>query len=606
MIQDQREEIKQKLDLVEFINEYVPLKKTGRNFKALCPFHSEDTPSFVVSSERQIWKCFGCNEGGDIFGFLMKIEGVDFGEALQILAKRTGVKLRRYQTSGEEKTKQLLYEINHLASEFYHYLLLNHPAAKEALDYVLGRGINRESLKLFKLGFSPNSWDSLQKYLVGKKNYQATDLEKAGLVIKRSGGYYDRFRNRLMFTLRDQRGNVVGFAGRILDPKKKEAKYVNTPETLVYHKSNLLYGLAETREMIRKADKTVVVEGELDLISSFQVGVKNVVAIKGSAFTDGQIKLISRLTKNLLLALDQDIAGDVAARRGIEVAESMGMMVGVVEIKGGKDPDEVAQKNPSLWRSLVEEAVPIYDYFMDSACSRFDAQSADGKRKIGQEIIPILAKINDEIVRAHYVKQLAGRLGVNEEAVLAQIEKIVKSTEGNNLLRSKQDNRVFPEEIDRNRNPREFLEEYLLALAFQADRWDWLVKKKISRLVKTARFVSLLEKLTQYLKQYKTFRSERLAKMLPAELREIFDRLYLVDFADLLEDQQVLDREGDKIISRLENFELRERLQEINRMIGDLERKKELLPQEEKQLEKLTREFRDFSRQLPEIKPKKE
>jgi DNA primase len=409
---DQLEEIKRKIDIVELINEFVPLKKTGRNFKALCPFHSENAPSFVVSPERQIFKCFGCGESGDIFGFLMKTEGLEFGEALRILAKRAGVKLRRYQPSEAEKQKTLLYEINHLASEFYHYLLASHRVGKQALQYLkVKRGIKDETIHLFKLGFAPAMWDGLQKFLVGKKGYQVEALEKAGLVIKseKGRGYYDRFRARIMFPLEDHRSNVAGFAGRTLDPRQTEAKYINTPETLIYHKSDLLYGLKQNKEAIKKANAVILVEGELDTLSSYQVGVKNVVAIKGSALTGSQVSLLKRFTENLVLALDRDVAGDQAARRGIEVADQAGMAIKVVKLRGGKDPDEVAQKNASLWKKLVKEAMPVYDYFLDLALTRFKAKTAEGKRAIGKEMVPVLAKISDEIVRSHYIGQLADK-----------------------------------------------------------------------------------------------------------------------------------------------------------------------------------------------------
>jgi len=221
---DQIEEIRSKIDLVAYISESVPLKKAGRNFKGLCPFHTEKTPSFIVSPERQIWKCFGCQKGGDAFGFLMEIERIEFGEALRTLAKRVGVVLQSYRPTQSETDKEKLFQINHLAAEFFHYLLLNHQAGKKALNYILQRGISKESLVQFKLGYSPAMWDGLQKYLVGKKGYKPEDLEKAGLVIavdrSRSAvsRYYDRFRDRLMFPLSDHRGNVVGFAGRVLDP----------------------------------------------------------------------------------------------------------------------------------------------------------------------------------------------------------------------------------------------------------------------------------------------------------------------------------------------------------------------------------------------------
>ncbi len=598
---DQLEEIRNKIDIVELISEHLPLKKAGRNFKALCPFHSEATPSFIVSPERQIWKCFGCNEGGDIFGFLMRMEGLEFGEALQILAKRAGVKLRSYRPSEGEKQKDLLYEINHLASEYFHYLLLNHPVGKRALDYILGRGITKKSLVLFKLGFAPDSWESLQEFLVGKKKYRAEDLEKAGLVIKseRRRGYYDRFRGRLMFPLKDHRQNFCGFAGRVLEPEAKEAKYVNTPETLIYHKSDLLYGLTETKEAIKKADEAILVEGELDLISSYQTGVKNVVAIKGSALTNSQVQLLSRFTQNITLALDQDVAGDLASRRGIEVADAAGMAIKVIQVKGGKDPDEVAQKKPQLWQKQAKEAVPVYDYFLTSAFARFDNRTGEGKRKIGQELVPVLAKISNEILRAHYLKQLSERLEVEEEVILREMAKLRQEE------RPISSQMAVTREEEGKPSRREILEEHLLSLAFQSDQWSLLQKRRVSKLIKTARFIGIIKVLAKYLKRFKTLKSERLAKLLPAELRAVFDKLYLLDFSTLLEDEKKIEQELEKTLYQLEKLDLKERLQEIAEKIKMIEKKKEATVAERKQTTAFAREFRDLSQQLAELEPEK-
>ena len=597
MPEDQLEEIRRKIDIVELINEYVPLKKTGRNFKALCPFHSEKIPSFIVSPERQIFKCFGCGEGGDIFGFLMKTENMEFGEALRTLAKRAGVKLRRYRPTESERQKQLLYEINHLASEYYHYLLTKHPVGKKALDYIFGRGIARESLAGFRLGYSPNLWEALQDFLVKKKRYKIEDLERAGLVIKseRGQGYYDRFRGRLMFTLRNHRNNVVGFAGRTLDPKQEEAKYINTPETLVYHKSDLLYGLVETKKAINKADEAVVVEGELDAVSSIQAGVENVVAIKGTALTQGQIDLLSRFTSNIILALDQDIAGDQAARRGIELADAAGMAIKVVEVKGGKDPDEVAQKDPKRWRQQVKQAVPIYDYFLDSAFGRFDARTVEGKRKISQELTPVLAKISNKVVQAHYIRQLAERLRVGEEAVAAEVAKFISEESAKAPLERKDYEKV------EKMNRQEILEEHLLALAFQSENWQLLRKRKVQKLVKTPRFQRIIEGLGKYFKGYKTLDSQRFAKMLPPELRETFDRLYLLELADLIENEDKFKKELFRTEKELEKLDLRGQLKEIGNQIGELEREKKPIKAEIAKLKKLHEQFRDLSAEFSRL-----
>jgi len=597
MAEDQLEEIRRKIDIVELINEFVPLKKTGRNFKALCPFHSEKIPSFIVSPERQIFKCFGCGESGDIFGFLMKTENMEFGEALRTLAKRAGVKLRRYRPSESEKQKQLLYEINHLASEYYHHLLTKHPVGKKALDYILGRGITRESLARFKIGYSPNLWEALQDFLVKKKRYRVEDLERAGLVIKseKRSGYYDRFRGRLMFTLRDRRNNVAGFAGRTLDPKQEEAKYINTPETLVYHKSDLLYGLVETKKAIKKADEAIVVEGELDAISSIQAGIENVVAIKGTALTQGQIDLLGRFTPNVALALDRDIAGDQAARRGIELADAAGMAIKVVFIKGGKDPDEVAQKDPKSWRKLVKQAVPIYDYFLDLAFSRFDARTAEGKRKISLELTPILAKVSNKVVQAHYIRHLADRLRVEEEAVAAEVAKFITKESVKAPLERKDYERV--EKMSR----REILEEHLLALTFQSDNWQLLRKREIQKLIKTPRFQRIVEALGKYFKRYKTLDSQRFAKMLPAELKEVFDKLYLLEIADLIEDEEKFKKELLKTKQALKKLSLREALREAGNQISELEKEEKPTKAEKDKLKKLHEQFRDLSVKLSEL-----
>jgi len=596
---DQLEEIKRRIDIVQFISQYVPLKKAGRNFKALCPFHSEKTPSFIVSPERQIWHCFGaCNEGGDVFKFLMKIENIDFGEALRYLAKLTGVKITSYQPTEAERNRQLLYEINHLAAEFYHFLLLNHPAGKVALNYILGRGIIRDSLEKFQLGYAPNMWDGLQRFLVGKKGYKLEDLEKAGLVIpgsrfQASGSrYYDRFRHRLMFPLRDHRGNICGFAGRVLEPNAKEAKYVNTPETIVYHKSDLLYGLFENKEEIKKVDRVILVEGELDAISSWQVGIKNVVAIKGSALTSRQVQLLSRFTKNLVFALDSDAAGNQAAWRGAQVAEEWGMEMRVVEIKGGKDPDEVAQKNPDLWKKLVNEAVPLYDYFINSAFLQFRGETGEEKRKIGQILIPVLAKITDQIVQSHYIQVLAKRLGVEEEAIAAEIKKFV----------SRQTlSPVFVSEKRRDfRTRQEVLEEYLLALGFQSGEWKWLVKRRVLKLVKTLRFLKILEILREYLKKYKNINSRKLAKMIPPELEETFNRLYLLDLEPILKDEARVKEEFQRTLLEMEKIYLKEELKNLAREIERLESKEE----EGELLEKLSNKFRDLGARLAELNKK--
>ncbi|TSC53356.1 MAG: DNA primase [Microgenomates group bacterium LiPW_16] len=580
---DQLEEIKSKIDIVSFISEYIPLKRAGRNFKVLCPFHTEKTP---VSPERQIWHCFGCGRGGDIFGFLMQIENLEFPEALQILAKRAGVKLvTSWEASERAKLKEKIFKVNHLASEFYHYLLTSHRSGKQALDYVLGRGVSKKSIETFSLGWAPNLWDCLTRFLT-KKGFPLLDLETAGLVVKSEGSHYDRFRGRLMFTLRDHRGNVVGFAGRTLEPKASEAKYINTPETPIYIKGNVLYGLDVTREAIKKEDKSIIVEGEFDLISSFQAGVANVVAIKGSALTEGQVGLLKRFTQNISLALDTDLAGDEAARRGIEIADSAGFSIKVVKLPQGKDPDECIKASPSLWQKAVAGAVPIFDYFLDSAVARFDRQTAEGKRKIGDEIIPILSKISNPIVQSHYLSKLANLLSVSEEVLAAAAKKIAKEEEvgvSSQIV-----------SLSTQASRKELLEEQLLSLILQGEDPAELIsndKWQISNEFFQGARRKIFEKLQDFLKKGKKFKIGEFAKILPAELVPTVDRAYLVDLGKILDDKKLFNRELEKTTLEIKKIFLKKRLLSSAEKMKQIGRKR-------KELTILTKEYRQAAAEL--------
>jgi len=455
---DQVEEIKTKVDIVELIQEYIPLKRAGRNFKGLCPFHGEKTPSFMVNPELQIFKCFGCGVGGDAYTFLQKMEGMEFGEALQHLADRTGIKLVSYKPTQGEQIKEKLMGINSLTGQVYHWMLTQ-KGGKEALEYVKKRGISDEAIEKFNIGFVPNNWDAITKFLIGKKKYSLDDVTRAGLAVKN----YDRFRNRIMFPLNNARGQVVGFAGRVLPGADEKAggKYVNTPETEIYHKSELLYGLDVTRSEIKNLGWAVVVEGEIDAIASWMAGVKNVVAIKGSALTEKQVELLRRLCDTIVLALDTDVAGDAAARRGIEIADKNGLMVKMVKLEGAKDPGEYAIADPEGWKKAVAEAIPVYDFYLQSAVDRYGLEVA-GKKKIGQELLPIWANISDEIVKAHYIKLLAKVLEVEEEDVRAQLAK-VPSAKGQ-VLSEPSPQHIAPS------TRREILEEYVVELALKGGK----------------------------------------------------------------------------------------------------------------------------------------
>lgn len=567
------EQIKQKIDIVALISEYVPLKKTGANFKGLCPFHAEKTPSFVVSPERQIWHCFGgCNDGGDAFKFLMRMENIEFGEALRILAEKAGVKISRtFQNSRTTELREKIFEINHLASEYYSYILASHPLGEKARDYLQERKIAENSWKLFSLGYAPQSWDNLAKFLAGKK-YDQEDIFKAGLVSKSTiGNTFDRFRGRLIFALKDPRGNVVGFAGRLLDPEAKEAKYVNTSETPVYVKGDVLYGLEITKEEIKKEGFAVVVEGEIDAIQSYQAGVRNVVAIKGSALTGGQVGLLKRYTENIYLSLDADYAGDQAAHRGIETADQAGLNIKVVTFTEAKDPDELIKKDPNLWRGAVKNAVNFYDFIIDSALAKYAPNDPQGAKKIVGETAKFLGKIENLVVREHYFRKLAGKLGTSLESLEAQIDKELRR--GKIPLPSADVSPAAPTKKLRD----EVLEEYLLATLLQSPNpADYVVISTI-RLAAEDFTNPTLGKIYQIMTTFidnpksdvslasgEKFDINQLAALIPPELLDTFNRLYLSEIHTDFDDSAKVLSEIQKTVWEIKELSLRQKLRNLS------------------------------------------
>ena len=527
---DQVEEIKGKTDIVELIQEYVPLKRAGRNYKGLCPFHGEKTPSFMVNPELQIFKCFGCGEGGDAYSFLQRIEGMEFGEALRNLADRVGVKLVSYRPSQQEELKDTLLQTNYLAGEYYHYVLTKHNLGIQAREYLKDRGVTNEAIEIFKLGFAPEGWDFLLSYLSGKKGFKEEDIERAGLAIKsqsdketKKQSYYDRFRNRIMFPLNNPRGQTVGFSGRVMPGADEKAggKYVNTPETEIYHKSGILYGYDLARSAIKAENTSVLVEGQMDVIGSWQAGVPNSVGVGGTALTDRQIELLKRVGETVIMALDADQAGDAAARKGIEAAGKTGLIVKVVDIRKGrkyKDPGEWATDDPDGWKEAVKKAVVVYDFYLDSAVSRHGLDVV-GKTRIGRELLPIWRNIEDEIVKAHYVKKLAEVLGVEEEDVRQQMAKVqAPSTKHQNP------NNFQAPSTKTQKSRREVVEEYIVGLALRGSKANLLATKPMNQMIKTDFWKKVIDQVAGFKPQTPI---RELIKQMPAELRGRVEELML-------------------------------------------------------------------------------
>lgn len=565
---NQVDEIKQKLNIVEVINRYVPLKKKGRHYWACCPFHGEKTPSFSVSEEMQIYKCFGCGKAGDVFNFLEEYEKVDFREALEELAKLAGVTLVKSTfTNHQESKKKLLIEINTEVAKFYNYLLLTHPLGIDALDYVTKRGITLDTIKTFKIGFSPNDSKYISNYIL-KKNYKIDDLISTGTFGKSNygSGLYDRFQGRLVFPLPDYRGHIVGFSGRILPTTKNPnmAKYINSPETEIYHKSQMLFGLNLAKEAIRAENSAIIVEGEFDMISPYQSGFKNIVALKGTAFTPDQLQLLRRYTDTLVLALDSDFAGNNAARKSIELADSMEFDIKVLNLGDKyKDPDEAIKDDPEFFKLQLKKATDVWDFIIKSQLKIHDINTTKGKKEVLAVVLPFLVKIKSPVTKSDYFKKLANEINSDVDSIYEESKKYSNTNPTNfNLIPKKE---VVVEDSD---SKTEKLEELLLILIIGAKNPAKLAQKlkkhldqfTVSRYKTIAKF--LLEKEGQSLKE--------IMDSLPAEIQPLFQNLYFESEKNILESKVRLS-EVKKATANIDTILWKDRLNQISNQIAKLE-----------------------------------
>lgn len=429
----QVDEIKNRLDIADIVSEYIKLNQVGGNFRALCPFHSEKSPSFMVSRDKQIWHCFGCGEGGDVFSFVMKIEGVEFPEALRILANKAGVQLQKQDPAlFNQKTK--LLDLLSLATKFYHKILVESPKAQKPLNYLLGRGLSKETIEEFQIGYAPESWDVTKRFLE-QKGYRENDIFLAGLLSKKEGGrgLYDRFRDRIMFPIRDVHSNIVGFTGRAMkDTSDVGGKYVNTPQSIVFDKGRLVFNLDKAKNEIRQKGFAIVVEGQMDVISVYQAGIKNVVASSGTALTQDQVRLLKRYSPSLYLCFDMDQAGQTAAKKGIGLALSMEMNLKIIVIPEGKgkDPDECVKNYPLVWADAVENALPLIDYFIQKAKKDYNLKDATQKAKAINGVLEILAKINDPVEQISWLQKISNQLEAPED-ILRERLKVYKKKNPN-------------------------------------------------------------------------------------------------------------------------------------------------------------------------------
>jgi len=414
------EQIKERLNIVDVVSQYIKLEKAGSNFRARCPFHTEKTPSFFVSPSRNTYHCFGCNNGGDIFSFVEGMEGLDFKGALKILAEKAGVELRPISKKQKDE-KERLYGILEESTLFFQIQLTKN---KEALSYLYKRGLKSETLKKFRVGFAPDEWSALYDFLKSK-SYTEMEMEKAGLVVAKTDGGrpYDRFRRRIMFPISDNAGRIVAFSGRIFGKEDNTGKYINSPETELFHKSDILYGYEKAKHSLRKENLCIVVEGQMDLLLSHQEGVENTVALSGTALTFSHIRAIKRLTSNIAFAFDADQAGIKALYKSAIVSLPQDVSIEVIAVPEESDPADIISENPDAWREHIDSRQNVILYFL-SFLKNKEPDIGSFRKKTGETVLPLIKRIDNKIIQEHFIEEAASAMSVSKEAVSEEMDKI--------------------------------------------------------------------------------------------------------------------------------------------------------------------------------------
>lgn len=586
------QEIKDRLNILEVIQDYVQLKKAGTNYKGICPFHSEKTPSFVVTPSKQMWYCFGCNLGGDVFEFMKLIENLEFAEALKILADRAGVELKKPTPQQIElgEKKNILYEINKAAADYFAKVLWESPQAKEALEYLKKRGLTEQTIKNWHLGWAPDDFHYLENFLA--KSFKKEEISLAGLIVKKdNGSYFDRFRGRIMFPILNLHGQTVGFTGRLLQEKENTGKYINSPETPIYNKSQIIYGLYQAKNAIRKENRAVLVEGNMDVISCHQAGTNMAVASSGTAFTEDQFRILARFTENLIFAFDADKAGLAAARRALEIALNLGLNVKIVDLAGAKDPDDLIKKGIGLWQKKLNSATNFVEYFFDKTFAQIDHSTVEGKREIVKELAPLIYRISEPVTRAHFIRKLSSSINVAETAIWDIINKIAASMKLGRASPIK-DGRDTPkssrpkESLIRRKDRVELLQEQLLGLSLINNTNQYLAEFKVTD------FKPDYQAIFDLLSKNKYLGLETLKKQNP----KLAQRLEYLRFSSQTEvsEQGLDDKEQLKTVGiELKKLILKEKMEQIAAQLAEAEKQKN-----KQMIEQLSKEFTNISSKL--------
>ena len=600
---DNVQQIKERLNIIDVISGYLRLQKAGVNYKALCPFHNEKTPSFMVSSSRQNWHCFGCGEGGDIFTFVQKIEGVEFPEALKILADRAGVILE-HSNPKLRSEKDKIYEICEKAAQFFTQNLNN-----QITDYLHKRGLNDKTIEEWRLGYASDSWDSLLLFLKSK-GYGETEIEKAGLII-RTAKYHDRFRNRLIFPIFDGSGKVVAFSGRVMSdiiPSKTEkadaGKYINSPETILFSKSRILYGLNNAKTDIRKTDKAVLVEGQMDVLLPWQDGVRNIIATSGTSLTEEQLTIIKRLTTNLVLAFDTDDAGFRATKRGVDLAQAEGFSISIVQINGGKDPADFVKENPGKFVEVINQSEPIMSYYFSRIFKWFNPEKIESKKNIATTLLSEIKRLPSAIERSSWIRELGLRLSVSERDLEDEMSQLEIRADASDVSRDSALSNQREPAVRKSR--KEILSERLLALLLKEP-------KLMTEAVKIAAFLPPkdVEIMSAFASRSGTTMDEPISfsdirSALSGELRSRLDFLYLAADFEMEKFGNNFDIGGEimSLAAEIEKEHYREALYKINQEIKKQESLLSVNGEDGKSLEMLTKKFQDISKMLNNLNKK--
>ncbi|MBN1162781.1 DNA primase [Patescibacteria group bacterium] len=593
-LMDPVSQIKQTLDIVDVIGGYVSLKKAGKSYKGLCPFHGEKTPSFMVSPELQIYKCFGCGAGGDMFSFIEQIEGIDFINALEILAERAGVTLEKVEYDPKSKLKKRIYDINELATRFYNYVLTKHKSGAVARKYLKKeRSVTDASIDLFRLGYAIDSSNSLYKFLQ-KNSVTQEEMLAAGLIVRRKlgNGFIDKFRGRVIFPLAGIDGRTVGFTGR--DIVGRDPKYLNTPETPVFYKSSYLFGLDKAKIEIKKYG-AIVTEGQMDVISAHQNGIKNVIASSGTSLTENQLRILSRYTNDIVFCFDSDQAGLNAVYRAIGIAEKFEFNIKVIMIPDGyKDLDELIKTDLEKTKRIIETAVSVYDYFLATLLKKYDKTSAIGKKNIVNELAPYFSRIGNMVLLDHYVKQISKELDIREETVRTLFDKDARKRKTESDKIAEETKKGVDSTLHSSK------EMYLLGLLIRSgvDTIREFIYKINADYINDNMVKRVVNELGQYIEEEnKPFDIKKFIGGLDDPSKALISDLYLETFEETIGEEADILRELELVLKSLKSDFVKRELKNLSERIKLAE-----MSNEKQEVQKLTRDFKKLSQELVDKK----